>query len=252
MKLNNETIKTQLSHRTVRTLKEDPVPNEMFDVLMEVAKRTPTSNGMQSMSIISVTDPKVRAEIVDVSTQKYLAKAPILLIFVVDSFRNYKIAQENDCHEESAADMDRFIQGFTDGCLAAQNVVVAAESMGLGTNYFGSVLNDAKKLCEILKLPKLVFPIVGLGIGFPNQEPNLKPRFDNELRVFENEYKVFDHYMDKLNDYDQEMSEYVDLRFPDKTLPPFSKQVVSKLVNPSERRQQIVQDIQDQGFDLKL
>jgi nitroreductase len=252
MKLNNETIKTQLSHRTVRSLKDDPVPQEMFDVLMEVARRTPTSNGMQSMSIISVTDPIIREKIAEVSTQHYIAKAPILLIFVVDSFRNYKIAQENDCHEASAADMDRFIQGFTDGCLAAQNVVVAAESMGLGTNYFGSVLNDPKKLCDILKLPKLVFPIVGLGIGFANQEPNRKPRFDNELRVFENEYNVFDNYMEKLADYDQEMSEYVDLRFPDKTLPPFSKQVVSKLVNVIERRQHVIQDIKDQGFDLKL
>ncbi len=252
MNLNNETIKTILNHRTIRSLKEEPVPTEVFEQLMEVAKRTPTSNGMQSMSIIHVTDASTRLAISEVCKQPYVAKAPILLIFVVDSYRNAQIAKENDCHAESAADMDRFIQGFTDGCLAAQNIVVAAESLGLGTNYFGSVLNDPPRICEILKLPKLVFPIVGLGIGYPNQEPALKPRFDNELRVFENEYVRFDSYMEKIKDYDKEMNTYYDLRNTSKPMPPFSQQVINKLTNVIEKRQEIVSDIQKQGFDLKL
>lgn len=252
MKVNNDTIQTQLSHKTIRSFKDEPVPKEVFDQLMEVAKRTPTSNGMQSMSVISVTDQAIKEKIAQVCKQDYVAKAPILLIFLVDSYRNYRIALENDCDESSAADMDRFVQGFTDGCLAAQNIVVAAESLGLGINYFGSVLNDPPTICEILKLPKLVFPIVGLGIGYPNQEPALKPRFDNRLRIFENKYTEFDNYMELIEDYDKEMNSYYDLRNTSKPLPPFSKQVVAKLTNVIEKRQEVIKDIKDRGFDLKL
>ncbi len=252
MKVKNETIQTQLSHTTIRSFKDEPVPTEIFDQLMEVAKRTPTSNGMQSMSIISVTDQAIKEKIAQVCKQDYVAKSPILLIFVVDSYRNYRIALENDCEKSSASDMDRFIQGFTDGCLAAQNVVVAAESLGLGINYFGSILNDPPAICEILELPKLVFPIVGLGIGYPNQEPALKPRFDNKLRVFENKYTEFDNYMELIEEYDKEMNTYYDLRNTNTPLPAFSKQVVAKLNNVIEKRQEIAKDMKDQGFDLKL
>ena len=48
----------------------------------------------------------------------------------------------------------------------AQNVVVAAESLGIGTVYLGSILNDIEKLCELLKLPKYTFPVVGLALGY--------------------------------------------------------------------------------------
>lgn len=252
MKTFNETIQTQCSHKTIRSFKDEPIPSDIFDKLMEVAKRTPTSNGMQSMSIISVTDQTIKDKIAQVCKQDYAAKSPVLLVFLVDSYRNYRIALENDCDLPSAADMDRFIQGFTDGSLAAQNVVVAAESLGLGVNYFGSILNDPLEICEILELPKLVFPIVGLGIGYPNQEPFLKPRFDNKLRVFENKYTKFDNYMEMIHDYDKEMNSYFDLRNLSKPLPPFSKQVVTKLTNVIERRQEVVNDIKKQGFDLKL
>ena len=57
----------------------------------------------------------------------------------------------------------------------AQNLVTAAESVVLGTVYLGSILNDSEKICELLKLPELTFPVIGLGIGYPNQNPQLKP-----------------------------------------------------------------------------
>ena len=65
--------------------------------------------------------------------------------------------------------------------IAAQNVVVAAESLGMGTVYLGSILNDNAKLSELLKLPKYVYPAVGLAVGWPDQEPQLKPRLPRHV-----------------------------------------------------------------------
>lgn len=250
--MSNDMIRKQLDHRTIREFKDVEVPDEIYNTLIDVAQRTPTSNGMQQSSIIRVTDSKLKKEIAEVCNQEYAARAPILLIFLVDNYRNHQIAVEQDVDSQSSGDMDRFFQGFTDGVLMAQNIVNAVESLDLGAVYFGSILNDAGKICEILDLPEYTFPVVGLGIGYPNQEPQLKPRMDMKMRLFENKYEKKDNYLEEIKDYDDEMKTYYDLRQANKPMDRFSLQVVDKLKNPIPSRQEIVNHIVSQGFDLKL
>lgn len=246
----NNMIEKQLQHRTIREFKDESIPKEVFNTLMEVARRTATSNGTQQFSIIHVTDTEVKKEIAAVCKQEYVARATELLIFIADQYRNDRIIKEMGSSTENAADMDRFFQGFTDACLAAQNVVNAAESINLGVVYLGSVLNDSKRICEILKLPKLTFPVVGLGIGYPNQSPQLKPRFENRLRVFENSYIIFDNYLEEIKDYDEEMTSYYDLRDANKRVDCYSEQVVAKISNSILKRQEILNIIKEQGFKI--
>ncbi len=248
----NEMIKKQLAHRTIREFKDERIPEEMFSILMEVGRRTASSTGMQASSIIRVTDKELRREIALICNQEYVQRAPELLIFIVDLYRNKKIANEKQCFETSASDMDRFFSGFTDACIMAQNIVNAAESMELGSVYLGSILNDSEKLCKLLKLPELTFPVVGLGIGYPNQNPQIKPKIDMELRVFENEYKIFDNYLVELKDYDEEMHTYYDLREANRRVDTFSDQVVTRMKNPNPKRARILNNIGEQGFDLNV
>lgn len=248
----NKTIKTQLNHRTIRQFKDVPIASETLDTLFQVANRTASSVAMQSYSIIRVTDLDKKKAIAKVCNQDYVVDTPELLIFVVDAFRNAKISEEMGEDLSAKRDMDRFFQGFTDGVLAAQNMYVAIESLGMGAVYFGSILNDSAKIIEILGLPELTFPIVGMGFGYPNQEPALKPRMDLSLKVFENEYKVLDNYLESIEQYDREMEKYYDLRDTSKPLDSFSKQVVGVLKNPNEKRVKIANVIRDQGFDFKL
>jgi nitroreductase len=250
--MNNAMIEKQLSHRTIREFKPEPIDEETIAELMEVARRTATSNGMQSTTIIRITDPIIKRQIADICKQEYVFRAPVLFIFVADCYRNMRIARDKGCFEESAGDMDRFFQSVTDTCLAAQNVVNAAESLGLGALYLGSTLNDAQKLIEVLSLPPLTFPVVGLGLGFPSQDPALKPRLDNKFKVFENSYKVFDNYLESISDYDEEMQTYYDLRNLNQRVDSFSNQIISKLTTASPKRQEILNVIRNQGFILKL
>lgn len=252
MNQSSEIIRNQLEHRTIREFKDEPIQEDIFLELMEVARRTATSTGMQAFSIIRITDKRIREEIALICNQEYVARAPELLIFVADQFRNWNIAKEKGCFEESAKDMDRFFSAFTDACIASQNVVNAAESIGLGTVYLGSILNDSKKICELLKLPELTFPVIGLGIGYPNQNPQLKPRMDMKLRVFENEYNTFYNYLDIIRDYDDEMRTYYDLRDSNRRVDSFSDQVVTRLRNVIPKRQDMIKVIKKQGFTINL
>jgi len=248
----NEMIEKQLEHRTIREFKNEIIPIEIFKQLMEVARRTASSTVMQASSIIRVTDPEIKENIAEVCMQKYVARAPELLIFIADQYRNYQIGKEKNCFEDSAKDMDRFFSAYTDACITAQNVVNAAESLGLGAVFLGSILNDSGKICEILDLPQLTFPVVGLGIGYPDQNPQLKPRMDMELRVFDNSYTRFDNYLDEIKEYDKEMRTYYDLRNANRRVDSFSDQVVTRLKNIIPKRQEMINVILKQGFDLKL
>ena len=246
----NETIRTQLEHRTIREFKEQSIPEEVMEQLIEVARRTATSTGMQACSIIRITDPTIKKEIADVCTQEYVARSPELLIFIADQYRNYQIAKEKNMEASSARYMDRFLSSFTDACLMAQNVVNAAESLGFGTVYLGSILNDASKICKVLHLPELTFPVLGLALGYPNQDPQLKPRMDKKLRVFENRYTYFDNYLDKIKEYDEEMTSYYDLRDANRKVDSFSDQVVARFASVNPKRQRIMQEVQEQGFHI--
>ncbi|NLJ65673.1 MAG: NADPH-dependent oxidoreductase [Clostridiales bacterium] len=248
----NETIKKQLTHRTIREYKDQKVPNEVFEQLMEVARHTASSTGMQACSIIRITDPEMKKKIAKVCNQEYVARATELLIFIVDQYRNSQIAKEKNCLAENAKDMDRFFAGFTDACIMVQNLVTAAESMGLGTVYLGSILNDPEKICELLKLPELTFPVIGLGIGYPNQNPQLKPRMEMKIRVFDNTYRVFESYLDEIKEYDEEMRTYYDLRDPDRSVDSFSNQVVARFNQANPKRQEILNVVRKKGFDLKI
>lgn len=248
----NETIKRQLEHKSIREFIQEKIGDETVKTLLEVANRTSTSMGMQSYSVIRITDAQVKAQIAKVCMQDYVNRLPEFWIFIVDLYRNAAIAAEQDCHNDSRCDSDRFFQGFTDACLAAQNVVVAAESLGMGAVYFGSVLNDTEEVIKILDLPEYTFPVVGLGFGKPNQDPQMKPRMDMNLKVFENKYNVYNDYSSLISEYDKEMTTYYDLRNAGKAMDTFSKQVVDKLENPMEKRSKMLNTMRRQGFDFQL
>lgn len=247
---DNFTIAHQLAHRTIRIFKPDPLPQLTIDTLLEVARWTATSSAMQASSILTITDPTLKTQIAQICNQANVGKAPLLLIFIVDQYRNQALAAAEGHPVETAGLPSRFFQAFTDACIQAQNVVNAAESLGLGTCYLGSILNDIPQLIKLLKLPSLTFPVVGLMVGIPDQEPGQKPRMANSLRVFENTYSVFDDYAQSFADYDAHCDEYYRQRDPNIDASTFSAQIVKKLSMHNPRRELILDLLRSQGFSL--
>lgn len=240
----------QLNHVTIREFTDEPVDPALVEALKDVANRTATSTGMQSYSIIRIVDEKKKKALADIGGQDYIARAPELWVFVADVYRNSRIAREQGVELVAEADSDRFFQGFTDAVLAAQNVTNAVEAAGLGAVYLGSILNDARAVIELLNLPKLTFPVFGLGFGHSNQSPQLKPRMHMDLKCFTDSYVVLDNYLEAIKDYDKEMQTYYDLRDANRRVDSFSNQVVARLKGATENRAALAQIAEEQGFRL--
>lgn len=142
----NNTIDIALKHRTIREFTNEKIDEKTINKLLEVANHSPSSNGMQFSTIIRIKNKTLKDKLAEIGGQAYMKRAPEIWIFVADLFRNYNIAKENSSENDEMIGFDKFIQAFTDSIIAAQNVAVAAESLGLGTNYYGNIHNDTQKI----------------------------------------------------------------------------------------------------------
>ena len=244
----NETIQTQLNHRSIRAFKEQELTKEEVELLVDVARHTATSKFMQVYSIISITDPTLKAAFVAISKQPYVEKNGHLFLFVVDYHRNVQLTKAQDRPAKLQGTADYFIAGLTDATIAAQNMVVAAESLGMGTVFLGSLHNDAQQIIDLLGLPEYTFPAVGLAVGWPDQEPQLKPRLPKEIIHMENHYQVLENPLKDIEAYDEEITGYYDTRDLNHRVDRFSKQVADKMETLPPKRLALLEVIQQQGF----
>lgn len=245
-------IETALKHRTIREYEDRRVPEETLNTLIEVARQTATSSGMQLSSLIIVDDPEKRHQIVEVAKQDYIARAPHLWIFIVDCARAHQLISENGADAGGMTTMDVFFQGFTDAILQAQNVNSAAESLGLGTCFLGSPLNDPFRLAEILELPPLTFPALGLMFGYPAQEPQLKPRMSMKLRTFTDRYQRIESQRDAIASYDAQMLKYYDTRDTNQKSSTFTEQLTKRAAVVLPKRRKFLEAMRQQGFNLGI
>ena len=85
-------------------------------------------------------------------------------------------------------DLSLLLLGIQDAALLAENMIIAAESLGLGSCFLGGAPYNAAKIIQQYRLPKRVFPLVGLAMGYPAETPPTRPRYPLEFTLFENEY----------------------------------------------------------------
>lgn len=236
------------NRKTIREFTNEKIDKETLDEIFSALMHSATSNGLQQASIIRVTDQDKKDALAEICKQEYVSRMPELLIFIVDNYMNYRLIKDNNVDFDAESNVDIFFQGFTDAVILAQSAVSLIESSSLGAVYLGSILNNPREVIKVLDLPELTFPVVGLGFGYPNQEPQIKPKIPMELRVFENSYKVFDDYKKTFEDYDREMQTYYDLRDANRRVDSFTNQVIKKYKNPLELRNEIIKIAEENGY----
>ncbi|MBY5816461.1 NADPH-dependent oxidoreductase [Rhizobium leguminosarum] len=189
----NETVDTILSHRSVRHYLPTPVPYETVELAIAAAQSAPSSSNLQAWSVVAVEDADRRSRLNAVAgNQRQIAQAPLLLIWLADLARPRAIATERGSTAKGLDYVESFLLGVIDAALAAQNAVVAFESLGLGTCYIGAIRNDPETVSRELGLPDGVFPVFGLTVGFPDPAvpvpAGVKPRLPQSTVLHRESY----------------------------------------------------------------
>lgn len=207
----NEVIKTILNHRSVRKFTSEKLTKKQVETIVTSAQAASTSSYIQAYSIIGVTDEKIKEQLVDVTGgQKYVLDNGHFFVFCADLYRHEVIGEmEKSEVTESIESTEKFMVAVIDAALAAQNAVIAAESMGLGICYIGGIRNNLQEVEKLLKIPNRVVPLFGIAVGHPARETSKKPRLPMEHIYSENEYpQDMSEYKQQLEAYNDVISSY--------------------------------------------
>lgn len=197
----NQTLEIIKKRRTIRAYKPIPLSQQEIDTIIYGAIRAPTAGNMMLYSIIQVTEQKKKEKLaITCDNQPHIAKAPLVLIFLADMQRWWdylKISKTPELCEkinikfETPQESDLLL-ACCDALIAAQNAVITAESLGIGSCYIGDIMENIEIHREMFNLTKWVFPITMVCFGYPKGDKEkipLKERFPTKFIHFFNTYK---------------------------------------------------------------
>lgn len=216
----NDTVETITAHRSVRLWQDKDVDDATLKTILAAAQSAPSSSNKQTVSVIAVRDRTLKEQLASIGKQmsSHVATAPVVLLWLIDfsqirfHARNAAAAEagaagaagagEDDAaeihgvstrppHDLGSLDyLDEPVTTVLDIGIVSQSAAIAAESLGLGTVYLGSMRNDIGAVQEILDIPQDVVPFLGLAMGYgdPDENAGVKPRLPMDLFVHHDRY----------------------------------------------------------------
>lgn len=176
---DNPIVRAQLAHRSVRHYAPTPLPERTLELLVAAGQSAATSSNLQTWSLIAIEDVARKSEAATLcGDQEFIRAAPLFLVFCADLARLTEISAQVEMPAEGLNYLEMFLMATINASLAAQNVALAAEALGLGICYVGAARNQPKELSALLKLPDRVFALFGMTVGVPaeNDTSEVKPR----------------------------------------------------------------------------
>ena len=189
----NEVLRQLHERKSVRVYEDREIPREVKQAVLEAAIQAPSAGNMALYTILDITDPAIKAKLaVSCDNQPFIATAPMVLVFCADYRRWYDVF----CRYVDTVrkpDMGDLFLAQADTFIAAQNAVVAAHSLGLGSCYIGDITENYEFHRELLNLPQYVVPTAMVCFGYPTEQQlrRSKPqRHSVESLVHENGYDM--------------------------------------------------------------
>lgn len=178
--MNTPTLDQIRWHRSIRQYTDDPVDKNLVETVVAAAQRSSTSSNLQMYSVVAVTDVALKERLAQLcGEQQHIVQAPVFLAWCADLSRLDRICQLRG-YEHVSEYVENFLLSAVDTAILMQTAALAAESLGLGLCFIGAIRNSPQRVIELLKLPRLVFPISGMTLGWAAAEPALKPRLPLE------------------------------------------------------------------------
>ncbi|UXN67328.1 NADPH-dependent oxidoreductase (plasmid) [Phyllobacterium sp. A18/5-2] len=248
-----QTIDTLLAHRSVRSYLPEPVPPATLELAVAAAQSAPTSSNLQAWSVVAVEDAARKARINAVAgNQRQIEQAPLLLVWLADLSRLRRIADGQSSTSEGLDYLESFLLGIIDAALAAQNALVALESLGLGTCYIGAIRNDPITVARELNLPDQVFPVFGLTVGFPDPSirTDIKPRLPQTTLLHREQYRD-NPGQEELIGYNQTLRTFQKIQ--SMATIDWSEQIARRIATKAslKNRDRLLAILKDFGFQLK-
>lgn len=182
---------TLLNHRSIRKYKSTPIPDEVLSEMLVAASRASTCGNMQLYSLVVTRDKAVREQLLPCHFgQQMVVEAPCVITVCADIHRFSMWCEQRDA-EPAYDNFAWFLTATIDAMLAAQNLIISAESNKLGICVLGTTIYTAGEIVKVLNLPKGVVPITTIVVGYPDEKPALTDRLPMDGIVHFEKYREY-------------------------------------------------------------
>ena len=190
------------TRRTIRRYAERDVDNTLLTRLLTEAERTQTMGNLQLYSVVITRSAEMKANLAPAHfNQPMVCGAPVVLTFCADFRRTTRWAEERNA-TPGYDNFLSFLNAATDTLLYCQTFCNLAEEAGLGLCYLGTTVYMTQQIIDTLGLPKLVFPVATITLGWPAEEPALSDRLPLTAIIHEETYQ--DYTAERINNFYQE------------------------------------------------
>jgi nitroreductase len=174
--IENPIIQTMLHRRSVRKYKPDQPPDEVVQAIVRAGQQAPFASQLYSVLLSRKKEAPF--------------DAPLWFIICVDLYKLERFMKLRGW-KVVTNDLSLLFFGIQDAAYMAENMVIAAESLGLGSCFIGNAPYIADEIAREFKLPPRVFPLVGLVMGYPDEDFPPRPRYPLWYTLFEDQYPEF-------------------------------------------------------------
>lgn len=209
-----------IKRRSVRNFKDQSIPEEIIEKLLDAANNAPSGGNIQPVSIILVQDVKNRQRLAEiVGDQPWVKHAPVSMVFCLDFNRVKRWAALNASAFKGEQALSHFLISYADVICSAQTVTILAESFGLGSVYVGTIQSNMDEARQLFALPQYVLPVMVLSIGYPKTIPQGIPKFEAGVIVHQEQYKavsddeLMSDFQTKYGDFDRDSEQYLEKAF---------------------------------------
>ena len=179
------------NRRTIRKYKQEDIPAECLNRLLEEAFRASTMGNMQLYSVVVTRDPQMKQKLAPAHfNQPMVTEAPVVLTFCADFNRFSKWCRCRKA-EPGYDNPISFLNAATDALLVTQNFCTLAEAHGVGICFLGTTIYNPDRIVEILRLPELVMPVATITVGYPDETPEQPDRLPMEGILHEESYRDY-------------------------------------------------------------
>lgn len=181
-------LRALLDRRVTRRYRPDPVPEALLGALLAAAQSAPSKSDLQQYSILVLRERARIAAIADwIGSMPWIKEAPVFLVFCGDMRRGRRVCELHG-REHANDNLDTFLNTAVDAALAMGALMAAADAAALGTCPISYVRNHVEKVAPLLGLPKGVYPVAGLTLGWPEARGELSARLPPRLVVHRERY----------------------------------------------------------------
>jgi len=201
----NETMKLLIERASCRNFADTKIPPDVLHLVLEAGVHAATGGNLQPYSIIKIENDETKRTLAEKCGQAFIGKAPVLLLFCIDLHRLERWATLRVAPFTATSSFRHFWISFQDTMICAQNICTAADAMGLGSVYIGTVMEFIADVRDMFQLPQGVFPVVLLCLGYPKTRPQPRKKLGVDVVVHAERY----HDME-----DQELVDAFEEKYP--------------------------------------